>query len=348
MTNIFTRPGMENFFKLLGIWGILVLIYVLGSGTISEFGEMYLYYIQYYWPNFLFSYVLLIYVIPNLLDERNYKRFTIILLITLCVFVIIRYLNNSYWQPDYYITWNRDLNPVKETTLSIIVGELSNLFPYTVVSMGVRLFVEWRLKTQQRNRLEYEKVKAELATLRYQLNPHFMLNAMNNIYYLSLVKSDLTPVAVLNLSEQLRYMLYEKAEWVELSKEIGHLKALIEFHQIRFPDDQICLHIDADENFTDWLVPPLIFLTFIENAFKHGIPGTKEKPTLLSIFISNEFLTYRVENQVAVKMETALFGGAGLDNLKRRLDLVYSTRYSLVTRMQNNVYFSELKIPFKP
>lgn len=345
MIDLFIKPGLKNFILLLGTWCFSILIYVFVMGSQSANGDVFVYFIRYFWPNFLWSYTLFIFIIPYFLDERNFKLFFIFTPFLLGVFIGLRYLNNSYWQADYYTTWDRDLKPIKESVLSIAVGEVIKLFPFTVVPLAVRLYVEWRLKSQQRNRLEYENMKAELATLRYQLNPHFMLNAMNNIYYLSLVKSDLTPVAVMKLSEQLRYMLYEKAEWVQLSQEVKHLRAFIDFHQIRFPDQEIHVDIQLAEKSYNLMIPPLIFLTFIENAFKHGKPGPADRQTKIRIFILERMLVYQVENEFVIKPEHQPFGGTGLENLKRRLELMYAERFAFNICITGQIYFAELKIP---
>lgn len=347
MIDLFIKPGLKNFTLLFGIWCFSILIYVFASNPQLANSEVFLYYFRYFWPNFLWSYTMFIFIIPYFLEERNYKRFFIVITLTMGFFIGLRYLNNTYWQTDYYTIWDRDLKPIKESTFSIVVGEFFKLFPFTIVPLAIRLYIEWQLKSQQRNRMENEKIKAELATLRYQLNPHILLNAMNSIYYLSLVKSDLTPVAVMKLSEQLRYMLYEKAEWVELKQEVKHLRDFIDFHRIRFPEQEVSVDIHFTEQSNNLKIPPLIFLTFIENAFKHGKPGTIDHPIKIRIFISDDFLVYQVENEFDKQRETEFVGGAGLDNLKRRLELMYGGMCVFHISVGDQIYFAELKIPLK-
>jgi len=345
--DLFIKPGILNFFILLAIWYLLITFYTITADPNTSMIELYLFYTKYSWPNFLLSYLLFIFVIPIFLKKKNYKT---LLLVTICVmvlFVAIRYINNVYWSPDYYYTTTRDKKLILESPLAIFVQEFIKAFQFTVVPFAFRIYIEWRINQENKSRLENEKIKAELQSLRYQLNPHFLLNSMNNIYYLSMIKSDQTPNAVMKLSEMLRYILYEKKDYVLLQSEIDYLKAYLDFHKLRFPDDEIDFRVDISETEAEALVPPLIFITFLENAFKHGKVGTKENPTKISIEIKDGFLSYTVENIIELNVDDRLEGGSGLENFRKRLDLIYGKEYTMTTNQRGNKYIAQIKIPIQ-
>jgi len=345
--DLFTKPGILNFFILLAIWYLLIAFYTISADPTATLKELYLFYSKYSWPNFLVSYLLFIFIIPFFLKKKNYKSLFFAILGTMFLFVAIRYFNNVYWSPDYYYTTGRDKKVFLESPKAIFVQEFIRVFQFTLVSFAFRIYAEWRLNEKNKSLLENEKVKAELQSLRYQINPHFLLNSMNNVYYLSLIKSEQAPSAIMKLSEMLRYILYEKKDFVLLRSEIDYIEAYLDFHMLRFPNDEIDLKIDISDTEADTLVPPLIFIAFLENAFKHGKAGTRENPTKIDIDIIDCFLTYSVQNIIEKERELSESGGSGLVNLKKRLELIYGDNFTHNTTIKDNTYFAVLKIPMQ-
>ncbi|NQV75960.1 MAG: histidine kinase, partial [Bacteroidetes bacterium] len=174
-----------------------------------------------------------------------------------------------------------------------------------------------------------------------QINPHFLFNSLNNIYSLAYQKADKTPEAILKLSEIMRYMLYESNEdKVALSDEIRYLENYIELQKLRFKDKtHIKFEINGDTDIQK--ITPLVLISFVENAFKHGIATDRENPIsiILNVFANKLFFQVINRKSNQNKDET---GGIGLQNVRRRLDLVYKGQYRLHIEDGNDIYNCEL------
>jgi sensor histidine kinase YesM len=345
--DLLIRPGLSNFLVLLFIWYLAISVYIQSSNPVMSIAERYLYYTKFSWPNFLLTYALFIYIIPHYLGSKQYRNLLLVTAASMVVFIVIRYFNNLHWMPDYYKSWNRNMEIVPQSPGKIFLTEFFRVLQFVLIAYALRFYVEWRLNEVNRKKLENEKLKAELSSLRYQFNPHFLLNAMNNIYYLSLVKSAQTPEAIMKLSELMRYVLHEKEEQVLLKREIEHLKSFLDFHTYRYPGYETELKIEVPENGLMTLVPPLLFITFIENVFKHGSHNNEKCPTKISIRAHDKQLTYQVINMVSEKKTDHGQRHTGLENLRKRLDLLYGKKYSMHTESGDSQYLAVLSIPLE-
>lgn len=345
--DLLIRPGLANFFVLLFVWYLAITVYIQWSNPVMSLTERYLYYTKFSWPNFLLTYILFIYIIPHYLHSKQYWHLAMATAVSMAVFIVVRYFNNLNWMTDYYKSWNRNMEIVPQAPGTIFLNEFFRVLQFVLIAYALRFYVEWRLNEQNRKKLENEKLKAELSSLRYQFNPHFLLNAMNNIYYLSLVKSEQTPEAIMKLSELMRYVLHEKEEQVLLKREIEHLKSFLDFHTFRYPGYQTELKIDVPDNGLMTLVPPLLFITFIENVFKHGSHSNEKCPTKISICARDKQLTYQVVNMVSEKKTDHEQRHTGLENLRKRLDLLYGNKYAMHTESGNSQYLAVLSIPLE-
>jgi two-component system LytT family sensor kinase len=197
---------------------------------------------------------------------------------------------------------------------------------------------------QLRKSLETEKLNAELSFLKFQINPHFLFNSLNNIYALAYKQSPKTPEAILKLSDMMRYMLYESNdEKVLLAKEIQYLNNFIDLQRLRSKDE---VHIDWQVHLGEvesekCKVMPLLLISFLENAFKHGVSDDPAKPIRVLIQVEGNRLHFRVENEkkISHKDETH---GVGLDNLKRRLQLGYPEKHTIQVTDAETYYIGEL------
>jgi len=191
--------------------------------------------------------------------------------------------------------------------------------------------------------LKADKSKAELSLLRTQINPHFFFNTLNNLYALTIKKSDQAPELILKLSDMMRYTIYEgEKERVTLKGEIDYLQNYIELHKIRHKKTVECyFKHDIDQTIT---IAPLLFIILLENAFKHGIETLTEDAYIrVSLSNDDDFIYFSIENNFADK-EINETKGIGLTNLKHRLALLYPKNHELVITQQNNVYKATLKI----
>jgi hypothetical protein len=217
---------------------------------------------------------------------------------------------------------------------------------FLIFSIPVLLFLEWVRKTRTITLLEKEKTDTELSLLKQQVNPHFFFNTLNNLYSLSLKQAPETPDTVLQLSELMRYVIYRaKEETVELQEEVKYLKDYLDLQRIR-------LYQDADIEFTVNMknpglkIPPLLFIILVENAFKHGIePAVGDCFLELKLTEIDGEITFFCRNSVEPAAAARVrSGGIGLDNLHRRLELLYPGSYDMRIDTQPHEYLVQLKL----
>jgi len=200
-------------------------------------------------------------------------------------------------------------------------------------------YEQWRwLKT-----LKSDKVNAELALLKSQINPHFFFNTLNNLYGLVVENSDQAPKVVLKLSDMMRYTIYEgKKEHVSLMDEIKYLETYIELHKIRYQkkvEIQFTHKVDGTIQ-----VAPLLFIILLENAFKHGVEKVRENAFIhLSLKSEGKHVSFIIENNFK-KSKAAESVGIGLDNLKRRLEYLYPDRHELILDQSESIFKARLNL----
>ncbi|MBL7801631.1 MAG: sensor histidine kinase [Chitinophagales bacterium] len=217
---------------------------------------------------------------------------------------------------------------------SIIFRFVTILF----ISFGLRIYSFWQLA-------EEHKLKAELAFLKAQINPHFLFNTINGIYSMALQKSDNTPGALLKLANIMRHVFTEtSSDFVMLDKEITYISNYIDLQKLRLtPNVTVNYHFNI-ENLQNQIAP-LIFIPFIENAFKHGV--STEEPCYISIIISDKLntLTLEVLNKKTKLHSTQIVNyGLGIANTKQRLEHLYPFKHELTITDLDNHYTVFLKL----
>ncbi|MEM7102708.1 MAG: histidine kinase [Bacteroidota bacterium] len=218
------------------------------------------------------------------------------------------------------------------------------MITYLVASSLLKLSKAWFQVTEAKEALEAikkEKTQAELSALKLQVNPHFLFNSLNSLYSLALYQDVKTPELILRLSNAMRYMLYESnGDKVMLKNEIDYLDNYIELQRIR-TDDSADIRFEVNGAIDNQKIAPLLLIPFIENGFKHGIKGETDKAFIhIQLKIEGEYVYMSVENNVG---ETDLdvstdYGGIGLKNVKRRLELMYPSRYNLEIKEDNPTF----------
>lgn len=204
---------------------------------------------------------------------------------------------------------------------------------------------QWYQSERERSKMEAVASQAELKNLKSQLNPHFLFNTLNNIYSLMTVDQEKAQNAILGLSKILRYVLYDDSqEKVLLEKELVFTRNYVDLMSLRMTDN-VTLTVDIPKDDSGAMIAPLVFISLVENAFKHGI--SPDKPSFVNISIVRENYTVKcvVSNSYFPKDEDDKSGsGIGLDNLKRRLQLIYPARHIFVYGQKGDIYVSELSI----
>jgi two-component system LytT family sensor kinase len=194
--------------------------------------------------------------------------------------------------------------------------------------------------------LKSENLNSELKFLRSQINPHFLFNALNNIYTLSILKSDKTPDNILKLSDMLRYIIYDcNANRVPLEKEINYINNYIDLQKLK--DDQITnIEVSFENIYPQCMIAPMVFIPFIENSFKHSkIEDIKHGWIKLKIENTATELIFSIHNSLPKEEYTKdKVGGVGLENVKRRLELLYPDKHHLKIAETKSEFSVELKI----
>lgn len=215
------------------------------------------------------------------------------------------------------------------------------------LSMALRLSAKWQDLDHQRQELLAEQRSTELDSLKKQLNPHFLFNTLNTIYALVDINPEDAKSAVHRLSGLLRYMLYEDVDYVELRRETDFISNFISLMRMRMSRRPIEVDIDISGHEND-LVPPLLLLPLIENAFKYGNTARPEVPVKVRIAICGSGLVCETENGFSPATDAESkhrASGIGLANLNRRLVLIYSGKATLTTTSVDNIYKAKLTIP---
>ncbi|MEL6833341.1 MAG: histidine kinase [Bacteroidota bacterium] len=191
--------------------------------------------------------------------------------------------------------------------------------------------------------LQSDKSAAELALLKSQINPHFFFNTLNNLHALALEQSKETPEVICQLSDMMRYTIYEgKKDWVRVSEEAAYLQNYIELHEIR-QHQKVNITFDEDVT-TGVMVSPLLFIPLLENAFKHGAERLISDAFIdIQLTATHEKIFFQIRNNFDPN-ELQTGGGIGLSNLRRRLELVYPDQHQLDIRKENNTYTATLTI----
>jgi LytS/YehU family sensor histidine kinase len=217
-----------------------------------------------------------------------------------------------------------------------------------ILSSALIVIHQFFVKVNESKQLEIEKIKSELSFLRTQLQPHFLFNTLNNIYSLTFSNGDLAGKSILQLSGLLRYVIYEsEAERVELKKEINHLKNYIELEKIRFATTlELSFNISGDV--AGKKIAPVLLMPFLENVFKHASNKLDDKIWItIDLIVKESVLYFTVENSVFPEGKAQMqnsYSGIGLENVKRRLSLLYEN-YTLENELRENHYHTFLKIP---
>ena len=288
------------------------------------------------------------YLMPKFVYKRKYIQYLILLLISLFTILLVKY-NMTYYLVSHNV-WPEGPVVINKITpsyaLDMVMGEL---YVVTFVT-AIITTMDWIKEHKRLTDLEKVQLETELLFLRSQVSPHFFFNTLNNIYSLSLVKSDKTPEIILKLSELMRYMLYEtKNKRISLAKEILCIQNYLDLERLRY-GEKLEIDMDITGDIENKVIAPILLLPFIENAFKHGVNKNIGKVKIRIDFkILNGFLYFGISNPTPAltgyKQDVNPSGGIGLENVKKRLTLGYKDEeYKLKIRSNKKVFKVNLKI----
>jgi sensor histidine kinase YesM len=284
-------------------------------------------------------YLLLLVLIPKLLFRSR------MLLFGIFFFIIIFLIYVCVWLLDYYFIAPIDHSNNQRIEFSLIhfiqIGAVCAVLLSSVV--GLKVFKKWIGDIRQMNELQQANLKTELQQLKSQVNPHFLFNTLNNLLVLVKTDPDKASQVLLGLSDLLRYQLYDSTkEKILLSKDIEFIHNLLSLEQIRKNDFEY--HIHTEGPIDGQLLPPFLFIPFVENAIKHGASTVGHSYLTIHFRITGQQLHFTAENsKPAVKKTMA--GGLGLVNLQRRLALLYPGRHTLDITDKADKYIVHLILP---
>lgn len=196
--------------------------------------------------------------------------------------------------------------------------------------------------------LERSRTEAELKNLRNQLNPHFLFNTLNNIYALIDISPDKARLSILQLSDMMRHVLYnDKSRYIQLSKELRFIEDYVSLMKLRM-NDNLEITVDLPKDSEGVMVAPLMFISLVENAFKHGVSTAKPSFLTIDIKLNEQGIICKVENSYFPKGKEDNSGsGIGISNLRKRLDLIYGSDYVYNTEHDDKKYVAILILPVK-
>ncbi|MBK8503550.1 MAG: histidine kinase [Saprospiraceae bacterium] len=290
----------------------------------------------------LATYFLAWYVVPRFLNSERWWGFV---LWTLAVAVFVFFARIKWAELVNYLESDRYFRMPAHKMLKNIIRD------YSIIALAVCIYIigDYRKNQKLNEQLIKAKAEAEIKLLKGQLHPHFLFNSLNNIYSLALMKSDLTAESILKLTELLDYLVYRaNMNKVSLSKEVDLLQNYISLEQLRYGKNlkiESMIEVQAD----NIQVAPLILLPFAENCFKHGgVGGEGLFRIKIDLRADHDSLVFIIENSKRKSsIEEKSAGGVGLDNIRRRLTLLYLGRHSLTINNLPDQYQVRLEIDFR-
>ena len=218
-----------------------------------------------------------------------------------------------------------------------------------LANFGIKLYIQTLRQEVLVLNIQNEKMLQELQSLKYQISPHFLMNTLNNIQ--SLIESNPTAAhkTIQQLSKMMRYLLYDNnTQQVELTKEVEFMKNFIELMRIRYPES-VKISADFPDDAKGISIPPLLFISFIENAFKYGVSYTEESLITVKVGIDETNLHFSCMNTIPKDVANHNKGnGIGIKNVQRRLDLIYGSQYDMNIDTTDNRFTVGLSLPLNP
>lgn len=296
-------------------------------------------------PQIIIFYINLLVLLPNYLEKQR-KTAYFLALLALVVFMV-----TCFGFLDIYLDRFLPLefgHLKNRPQLFIFTARFMSLAPPVIIGALIRKSILLQQKTKESFVLQNKMLEAETNALKAQINPHFLFNTLNNIYSLSQFDNKKTGDAILQLSDILRYVTYDGNEkLVSLSAELDHINSFIKLQLLRDEDDSN-IEVDIAVDNQNLQISPLLLIPFVENSFKHGNHYDKEKGWVkIRIKNQDKLLILEVSNSVSAhpeKSQKDKVGGVGMENVKKRLSLLYPGKHDLVLKMDKFSYTSTLKI----
>ena len=301
-----------------------------------------------------FYYLNTLVLIPRLLMKEKWLIYVVSAIVFLVLYLYLpKYIATLFAPPELRNFANNAGNSSKMRPRGGGPGRRSFIDFYNIalfllvytVGTCISVIQRWLKTEENRKETESEKIQTELSFLKSQINPHFFFNTLNNIYSLAIVRSEKTAPAVMKLSSIMRYILTETTQHqVALQNEVDFIKNFIELQQVRLTE-KTTLTFSAEGNIEEKMVAPLVFIPFVENAFKYGISTKSNTNIEISIHATTDKIVFNSANFIVASENNMMENtGIGIKNVKRRLDLMYPGKYTLTHTIEENIYHVHLEI----
>lgn len=279
------------------------------------------------------------------------KKYLVYTLVNALVVVIFLWVNGKCHGALMEIDMKRGALPdfrkfPPPPIITFVLADMISFFVPIAFAVAMSSTEHWLKTESEKKEVENKNLESELQHLRYQLQPHFFFNALNNIYSLVEQSPSKAQEAIHNLSKLMRYLLYDVGkDKIELSLEIDFLKKYIQLMELRHNARTISSAVFPEAKNTTYHIAPLLFIPMIENAYKHGVSATQPSSISFEMKIEENELFFTSKNTNFPKNKSDKSGsGIGLNNLRKRLELIYPNKYQLKSGVMGNAYFIELKI----
>ncbi|RPE00822.1 GHKL domain-containing protein [Aureibaculum marinum] len=334
-----------TFFSHILVWLTLFsLPYLLSYGQEQEISRV----IAHFWVPLFFSAIIFYLNYFGLIDRFLFPKKMLLFIVINAVMIVFFLFLKEYIEDNFFKNIiNKGLESTRRRPtfkMAIYLQLLSYMAPL-LFSIALKTTKRWnQMETERKEAINF-KLKSELQHLHYQLQPHFFFNSLNNIYSLVDISPNQAKKSIHSLSKLMRYMLYEtNMELVPLSKEIDFMKKYIDLMKLRVSVKTIVNYNFPSEE-TGIQIAPLLFISLIENAFKHGVSASKASTIEIKMTIKDNKIIFTIENDNFPKKTDDKSGsGIGLVNLEKRLQLLYANKHNFKTSLANNRFLVHLEI----
>ena len=337
----------ENLLYVM-VWLAILLVPILNSKMMSEV-HVSLSNILIAWQQiapYLFIFIIHNAFIVRYVKRHQYMRYVVVdVLFISAVFYGVDILDSilgDFATPEHLISAKH----ASFTDLPVYWNIVLGLF-MTCANTAIKMMYQSLRDEQAMEELKRQNLQAEMDYLKYQINPHFFMNTLNNIHALIDIDTESAKNAVIELSKMMRYVLYESGrEIISLNRDIQFLKNYIELMRIRYTD-AVNISVEPPGNLPEQLsIPPLLLIVFVENAFKHGVSYNHPSFIRLKIEYADGQVTSTLTNSRHAAQSSKHPAGIGLENVRKRLELIYGAKnYSLEIREEEKTYTVKLVIP---
>lgn len=283
--------------------------------------------------NLILFYTIIVYLVPEILKKRNTKTFTSHLLLLFLILSLIEIGIDGL----FVLNEERKLTNAVWFEIILIVVMIHTLT--TVIALMYRFAKDWFTNEKLRRTVNEWQLRTELDMLKGQINPHFLFNALNNLFSMSLKHGDeKTAEGISKLSEMMRYVFDRSSqEKVALQDEISYIEDYIYLQKLRF-EKKVKVSFIYPKNQLTKTIAPMLLIPFVENAFKYGVSGRKKTNINIAINITDTRLEFSLNNEIVNEDEKKSSTGIGIKNVRKRLALIYPDRHDLSISIHNNQF----------